>query len=50
VISELRILELGRVAKIEKFWTDLTLWHDLASWQNFAMTTLKTPNTEIIIN
>jgi hypothetical protein len=33
-----------------KLWTGLTFRHDFVSWQNFTMTTLKTPNTEIVIN
>jgi hypothetical protein len=49
-ISELHHTELGQVAEFEKFWTDLTLRHKLVSWQNFAMTTMITPNTEIIVN
>jgi hypothetical protein len=34
----------------QKFWTDLTFRHESASWSNFAMTTLKTLNTEIVTN
>jgi hypothetical protein len=33
-----------------KFWTDLTLRHKSVSWSNFAMTSLETPNTKIVVN
>jgi hypothetical protein len=48
--SELWLSELGRVAEFGKIWTDLTFRHKLVSWRNFAMTTLKTLNTEIVAN
>jgi hypothetical protein len=33
-----------------KFWTNQTFHHGTVSWQNFTMTTLKTPNTELVAN
>jgi hypothetical protein len=42
--------EVGRIAEIEKFWTDLTFQHKSVFWQNFAMTSPETLYTKNVVN
>jgi hypothetical protein len=49
-ISWLQLSELGWVAESGETWTDRTFRHKSGSWQNFAMTSLKTLYMKNIVN
>ncbi len=48
-VSMLRLSEVGRIAEIEKFWTDLTFQHKSGFWWNFAMTSPETLYTKNVV-
>jgi hypothetical protein len=50
MVSMLRLSKVGRIAKIEKFWTDLTFQHKSGFGKKIAMISSETLCTENVVN